>query len=339
MTRRRSQPGRRGFSERRFHDWLRAGVRPTPRIPLPVGDDVAAVRWEGRGVALLTTDALVEGTHFLSRSSPREIGRATVDASLSDVASKGGRPVALLLDLLLPPRTPSSWAQAVVGGAREEVRFWGGELVGGDTKPSGTRAVVGTILAEGDADHLVPRSGARPGDVLLTTGTVGRGGAAAAALARGPARRGTLRSLLRVEPRLFEGRVLARYAHAMLDTSDGLAEAARLLSRESGVRVEVERDALPVDPAAGRVPAGPDREAALFFGGDYELLAAVPAGRVGAALRAVRRVGGVACAIGTVREGRGASLVREGGSVPMPRAGWQPFEWALRRAGASQPPG
>ena len=323
-------PGRLGaFSERRFHAWLRQDARPSRGIPLELGDDVAAIRLGGSSVALLTTDALVEGTHFLPGSPAREIGRAAVDASLSDVASKGGRPVALLIDLLLPPSTAPQWARDVVGGAREEIRTWGGELVGGDTKPSATRTVVGTVLAEGDGRHLAPRSGARPGDVLLTTGVVGRGGAAARALAaRGPTG-STLRGLLRIEPRLFEGRVLARYAHAMVDTSDGLAEAARLLADASGVRLEFDLGRLPFHPAVAALRRPSERESAAFYGGDYELLAAVPARSAAAAVRAVRRVGGTATSIGTVRRGRGAFLLGRGTSRPMPAAGWNPFESVL----------
>ncbi|MCI4328527.1 MAG: AIR synthase related protein, partial [Thermoplasmata archaeon] len=80
---------------------VRQGRRSTD-VPLPLGDDAAAVRLRPGRVALLTTDALVEGTHFLAASPPRDVGSAAAAVSLSDVAAKGGRPVALLLDLLLP---------------------------------------------------------------------------------------------------------------------------------------------------------------------------------------------------------------------------------------------
>jgi thiamine-monophosphate kinase len=327
------------FSERRFHARLRSRAHPTADIPLPIGDDAAALRISPGSVALLTTDALVEGTHFLTASPAADVGRAAVGVSLSDVAAKGGRPIAALLDLLLPPETPSRWADDVAAGARAEIRRWGGELVGGDTKPSATRSVVGTVLAEGDARHLAPRSGARSGDVLLTTGTVGRGGVLAAALDRGRPTRRLLGQLLRVEPRLFEGRVLARYAHAMLDTSDGLGESARLLSEASRVRLEVDFDRLPMARGLRAIRSDAARDSALFYGGDYELLAAVPAARVAAALRAVRRVGGLVSVVGGVRRGRGAYLRRGGELQPMPEAGWRPFETALARAGPSQPPG
>jgi thiamine-monophosphate kinase len=326
------------FSERRFHAWLRQGHRRTRGVPLPLGDDAAALRWSGHRVALLTTDALVEGTHFLPTSPPKDIGRAAAAVSLSDIAAKGGRPLALLLDLLLPPDDSAAWAERVTQGAREEMRRWGADLVGGDTKPGASRAVVSTVLGDGDDRRLVPRSGARPDDVLIHTGTVGRGGAAADRLGRGRPDGATLRALLTVEPRLFEGRVLARSAHAMLDTSDGIAEAARLLAEASHARVILDWEFLPLADGLARIPPGSRREAAVFFGGDYELLAAVPAARAPVALRAVERVGGRATVVGAVTRGRGAWLRRGGALTPLPAGGWDPFAWALSRARPSHPP-
>jgi thiamine-monophosphate kinase len=325
VTRRGRPPAPAVFSERDFHSWVARGARPTASIPLPIGDDVAAVRVTPGRVAILTTDAMVEGTHFLPASPPGLVGRAAAAVSLSDVASKGGRPLALVLDLLLPPATPATWAQAVATGARREMRRWGADLVGGDTKPSAMRAVIGTVLADADRRRLAPRSGARPGDVVLLTGTAGRGGAAAARLRAGPPSPATLQRLLRVEPRLAEGRALARFARAMLDTSDGVAESARLLSEASGVRVELDLARIPADPSLASIPTAREREAALFFGGDYELLACVPAPQAAAALRAVADTGGVATAVGRVGAGRGAFLRRGETSVPMPRSGWDPF--------------
>jgi thiamine-monophosphate kinase len=323
------------FSERSFHAWLARDAAPSASAPLPIGDDAAAIRLRPGRAALLTTDALVEGLHFLPTSPPLLVGRAAAAVSLSDVAAKGGRPVALLLDLLIPPDTPPAWARAVARGAREEMRRWGAGLVGGDTKPSATRAVVGSILAESAGTRFAPRSGARVGDDLLLTGTAGRGGAAAARLGRGAPTASTVRALLAVEPRLAEGQALVRFADAMLDTSDGLAESARLLAQASGVRLEVDLSQVPVDPAIDRIRSRAGREAALFFGGDYELLAAVPPNRTPAAIRAVERGGGRATVIGRVDRGRGAFLRRGASIVAMPSPGWDPFVWAGRRVWVS----
>lgn len=321
-------PGRTApFSERDFHAWARRHLAAGALGPLPLGDDTAAVEVDG-AVALLTTDALVEGTHFLPSSPAEAVGRAVASASLSDVAAKGGRPVALLLDLLLPRTTPGAWARSVCRGAEKAMAETGAHLVGGDTKSSPHRVVVGTVLALADPRHLAPRSGARPGDLLVTTGWVGRGGSASLSLREGatPSTRELVR-LLAIQPRLAEGRALVRHARAMLDTSDGIAESAHLLAEASHVRVEIDSALLPWDRALlRRVPEVERRIGVAFFGGDYELLASVPPGRVRAAQRAVREAGGTLTVVGRVGRGRGAVLRRDSGAVrALPRAGWDPF--------------
>ncbi len=324
------------LSERAFHAWLARTLTGPSRGRLALGDDTAAIPAGGHRVALLTTDALVEWTHFLPGSPPEAVGAAAAGASLSDVAAKGGRPIALTLDLLLPAETPTEWARAVVRGADRQMRRYGGAVVGGDTKPSAERAVVGTLLAWGDDRRLAPHDRLRPGDVLVTTGTVGAGGAAYRRFtAANPPDAPALRGLLRIRPRLREGAALARYAHAMIDTSDGIAESARRLAEASGVRVEIDAAALPLAPGLARSSDGTLPPVA-FFGGDYELLAGLPERDLAAAVRSVAAVGGRLRAIGRVRTGRGAEL-REAGSLrPMPPAGWQPFG---RGAPAARPGG
>jgi thiamine-monophosphate kinase len=315
------------FSERGFHAWLSRTVGPSPHSVLPIGDDTSATPIGAGRVALLTTDALTEGTHFEAASRPRDIGRAAACASLSDIAAKGGRPVALLLDLLLPAATPERWARAVVEGASQAVRSHGAALVGGDTKPAARRAVVGTMLGIGRVDRLAPRSGARVGDVLVVTGEVGRGGWAGRRVRAGLRPNATdLRAMLDIRPRCREGPVLARWAHAMLDSSDGLAESARLLAVASGVEVTVDGARLPLVPGLRKMPPGPSMLAAAFYGGDYELVAAIPRNRFEAAQRAVARQGCPLTVVGTVGRGHGAWLLEGDRRRPMPSGGWQPFE-------------
>jgi thiamine-monophosphate kinase len=317
--------------ERPFHRWLARRLAAGPRGLLPVGDDVAALPLRGRAVVLLTTDALSEGTHFRRGSDPRAIGRAVAAVSLSDLAAKGGTPVAGLLDLLVPSGTPRRWAEAVVEGADEMGRRFGAPLVGGDTKPAAGRVVVGTFLGRGRADRLAPRSGARPGDVVAVTGQVGAGGWQARQLAARPASRAALAGLLGVAPRVAEGRRLVRWARAMTDTSDGVAEAARLVAAASGCRIVVEEAQLPWDPALAReIPAGPRRRSVAFYGGDYELFLTVPPSAVPPARRALASLGCPLTVVGSVRPGRGATLRGvDGRLVPMPPSGWDPFAPAL----------
>jgi thiamine-monophosphate kinase len=318
--------------EREFHAWLVAHLRAGRRGLLPLGDDAAALRSPRGRVAVLTTDSLVEGTHFLPGSPAERIGSAAVAVSLSDLAAKGARPAAILLAIIVPPGTPRRWAQALAAGAERTATRYGASLVGGDTKPGPVRTVVSSALGWGRVDRLAPRSGARVGDLLVTTGVVGRGGVAAARLAsRGPPTARALAGLLDVRPRVREGRELVRWAHAMLDTSDGLAEATRLLSEASRVRVVVEEPRLPFAPGLARLARSVvGRRALAFFGGDYELLASVRPSDVPRARAAVRRAGGNLTRIGRVERGANAWLATATGLVPMPAPGWVPFESELR---------
>ncbi len=321
------------FRERAFHRWLVGAFPPHRGELLPMGDDVAAVR-VGRSILLLTTDALAEGTHFLPGSPAGLVGEAAVGASLSDLASKGGRPVAVLVDLLLPRASDPKWAQEVLLGAERSASRSGCHVVGGDTKSSPARAVVGTVVGEADLLPLPRRDSARPGDVLLHTGTVGRGGAAARALeGRRAPNRAVLAELLAIVPRLAEGRALAPFARAMIDTSDGLADGARRLAEASRVRVTVDVARLPWSPKLARGLGERERLSTALYGGDYELLASVPPARVARALAAVRKAGGSARPIGRVRRGRGAFLLETGGERPMPAAGWDPFAAPRRPVG------
>lgn len=250
-----------------------------------------------------------------------------MDVNASDLAAKGGWPVAFLLDLALPPGTPESWARDVVLGARAELRRLGAELVGGDTKPAHARVAVGTFLGRASSDRLAPRSGARPGDLLALTGTVGGPGWAATREPRRGVDERALRSMLTVRPRLEEGRELVRLAHALIDTSDGFAEAARLLAQASRLRLVVEEAALPWDRHLRSSRLAPaDRLRMAAYGGEYELLAALPPSayhRLQARFRQ-RRLAPLH-AIGHVARGSGSWLLRAGRLTELPRSRWRPW--------------
>jgi thiamine-monophosphate kinase len=320
-SRRRAAPVR----ERELHARLARRLPAGRTGLLPLGDDAAAIRPGPGQVAVVSTDTLVEGTHFLRRSDPARIGAAAAAVSLSDVAAKGAQPVAILLALVVPVGTPRAWAESVVLGAERLGARFGAHVVGGDTKPGPVRAVASMVLGFGASNALAPRTGARPGDLLVTTGEVGRGGLAARGLRRGSDAK-TRAALLDVRPRVREGHALGPLAHAMLDTSDGLAESARLLSQASRVRVIVDEDAIPYARGLLQLATSPaDRRALAFYGGDYELLAAIPSKRWGAASEAVARAGGTLTRVGRIERGRGAWLRQEGRRSRMPPAGWQPF--------------
>lgn len=316
----------RPIEERAFHAWLSRRLPSGSQGPLPLGDDAAAVRLPTGTVAVVTTDGLVEGTHFRRSTPPRLVGRAASAVSLSDLAAKGALPLAVFLALVLPPGSPQRWAEELVLAAEMEASRFGAHVLGGDTKPGPVRAVVSTMVGAAGRDRLVGRTGARPGEVLVTTGEVGRGGGAALELdAPGAAGQRAVAGLLRIEPRVREGLALAPFASAMVDTSDGLAEGARLLSAASRVRLVIEERALPLASRVRRIGSTKARREAAFYGGDYELLATVPRAGLRAAVGAVRRAGGSLTSIGTVARGRGAFLATAQGTESMPESAWRPF--------------
>lgn len=279
---------------------------------------------------MLTTDALIEGTHFAAGSPPRSIGAAAAGVSLSDAASKGARPAGILIALLLPPGTSRHWAESVLRGAEAAGARFDAHVVGGDTKPAPVRAVISTVVGWGTAGSLAPRSGARPGDLLVTTGSVGRGGSAWRRWRTHRGGRRDLLALLDVRPRVREGLALAPLVHAMIDTSDGIADSAHLLARASRVRLLLDPDRIPWDRSIAALPRAA-REEAGFFGGDYELLAAVPSSALRRAVRAVGSVGGRLHVVGRAERGTGAYLSGPSGLRPLPSAGWSPFQRAMKR--------
>jgi thiamine-monophosphate kinase len=236
---------------------------------------------------VVTQDALVDGVHFrLDWLSWRELGFRAAAVNISDLAASGAQPVSLLVTLALPADTLLDHALALYEGIAET----GVPVVGGDTTASPVAIV--TVTALGRADRVPGRAGAKPGDLLVVTGSLGGAGAAfrSGAYVRPP---------LRVE----EGRELARTAHAQMDVSDGLAVDAGHIARRSGVRCVVELDRVPLADGATVDDLG--------FGEDYELLAAVSdAGRF--------------TVVGRVEPGEGAELLLHG--EPYRLAGWEHYK-------------
>jgi len=252
-------------------------------VAVGIGDDACVLD----GGLVVSTDMLVEGVDFdLARMTPADVGHRAAAASLSDMAAMGAEPLCLLAAVGLPEGFTD--AVGLTAGMAEH----GVPLVGGDL--SRAPAVVVAVTAVGRAERPALRSGGRPGDLLVVTGTLG-GQAASGYTAR-------------VTPRLAEGRALAAVATAMIDVSDGIATDVRRLARASAAGAVVELDRLPR-------AEGASTEQAATGGEDFELLAAVPAG---AALPVPVTV------IGRLTAGPDVLLVAADGS-PRALTGWDHF--------------
>jgi len=277
-----------------------------------IGDDCSVVP-DGPGSLVISADLAVEGIHFRREwLSLEEIGWRAAAAALSDLAAEGARAVGLMASLGVPAEAAEDAAADVMGGVHAAVGAVGGCVLGGDLSRSDQWIVGITVL--GRAVRPVTRAGARPGDQLWVTGTLGASRAGLAALLRGetppPAAR---EAFARPKPRIASGLALARAgATALLDLSDGLGGDAGHLAAASSLGLHIQLLQLPV---AGPVlveatRAGvPPAVFAALGGEDYELLAALPSSFGPADAAAMQRETGVALTlIGECRAGSGVQL-------------------------------
>lgn len=239
-------------------------------VDFGVGDDAAVVRVPKGCELLLTTDSLNAGIHFPAQDFPPEaLGHRALAASLSDIAAMGGEPAWAMLALTLPAAEPP-WFQAFTTGfarlaERHEVALVGGNLARG---PLSVTVAVAGFVAAGTA---LARGLGRAGDRLFVTGRLGGGRSGLRALAAGaPIDSPEVLSYSRPEPRIHAARVLAGYAHAAIDVSDGLlGDLAKVLRASGDLGAALESAAIPL-------AAGASLADALGPSDDYELLVSVP---------------------------------------------------------------
>ncbi|MCP3139550.1 thiamine-phosphate kinase [Pyxidicoccus xibeiensis] len=294
---------------------------PRARVPVGPGDDCAVLAPQ-RGALCVTTDAVVEDVHFTRAAfSPEDIGHKALAVNLSDLASMGATPrwfvCALALPKDFPPRELSGLARGMAALAREH-RI---ALVGGNF--TSARELSVTITATGELSRPpLTRAGARPGDLLYVSGTLGDARLGLAHLRSGLKRGPSVRRQRRPEPRVALGRLASRFASAAMDVSDGLAQDLGHLCAASRVRATLELASLPMTSTVRRL-IGP--EGALAGGEDYELLLAVPPGRSRAFERACARAQHVVTRIGALSEGKGWVARDMTGRVLPPPAGFDHF--------------
>ena len=312
---------------------------PDRRIVVPIGDDVAAFRPAPGKVQLATCDVQVEGRHFdRRRISAQELGRRSAAINLSDIAAMGGRPTFALVSLALPETTPLDWVDHLYLGINEELGRFEAAVVGGNVSGSRRETVIDlTLLGEVEEERVLTRRGARPGDAVLVTGSLGASLIGRLALEQGLDRRDdaigrVVQRHVTPTPRVHEGQAIAetRLATAMIDVSDGLAGDLGHVCERSGVGVEVVAAQVPVDDATLKVAAllGEDAlEAALHGGEDYELLVTCPQAQSAALARLIgERTSTAVTEIGRVVVEPGMTLVlTDGGRRPLEPRGWDHF--------------
>ncbi len=283
------------------------GLRRLPLHPGARGlrDDTAVL-----GDLVVTHDVLVEGVHYLPDDPAEDVAWKLLAVNLSDLAAKGAVPEGVLLGY--PLAGDDAWDAAFLAGFDAALATFACPLIGGDTvkAPAGMPRTL-SLTALGRAAHAPARSGARSGDLLYVTGTIGDGGMGLAVALAGEGPASLLARYRRPTPRLAEGQALAPGVHAMMDVSDGLLIDAARMAAASGLAVAIDLATVPLS-ADFQTVRGRDRGARLAAataGDDYELLFAAPAGLL---------LPLAATCVGTFSAGEGLTLHDAGTLVPLP---------------------
>lgn len=292
---------------------------------LGLRDDAACLSPRPGHDLVLTTDALVESVHFLPEDPPASIARKALGVNVSDLAAKGAEPAGFLLSIALPAFWTEDWLAAFAAGLGEASRDFSCPLLGGDTvKARGALTLSVTAIGEVPAGRMVRRTGARTGDVVCVTGTIGdaalglklRTAPRWAESLSGEERSHLADRYLHPQPRHQLARVLREHAHAAMDVSDGLAGDLAKMMRVSGVSASVEARKVPFSSAARRAMAAEPElfDLAVTGGDDYEILCTVPEKNLDSFLKEADSVGITVSAIGRVVAGHALPVFRIDGS-------------------------
>jgi len=283
--------GEFGLIARHFTRPARGG-----RVVLGVGDDCALVQPDAGQQLAISSDMLVEGRHFLATVPPERLGHKALAVNLSDLAACGAEPLACTLALALP-RIDDEFLAGLAQGLWALADAHGMALVGGDTT-AGPLNICITVFGQVPPGQALLRSGARPGDELWVSGTLGdarlaleafRGRVSVAALGADFDR---VRLAMELpQPRVALGLALRGVASSAIDLSDGLAGDLGHVLQRSAVGATVDADALPRSAVLAAQPLAMQLQCLLAGGDDYELLFTAPPGRRDAVLAAARQAG------------------------------------------------
>ncbi|CCG07537.1 thiamine-phosphate kinase [Pararhodospirillum photometricum] len=307
-----------------------ARVRPEA---LGLEDDAALLAVQGLGGLAVSADAIVAGVHFLPDDPPGSIAAKALRVNLSDMAAMGARPVGVLLTMALPAGLDDAWLESFARGLGEDLAAFEIALLGGDTVATpGPLTVSVTILGDVVPERALRRAGARVGDDLWVSGTLGDG-TLGLRVARGgamglpwPLQEALRERYRRPVPRVALGQALVGVASAAMDISDGLCADAWHMARASGVGLRIEAPVLPVSEGAATLIAD---DPALFVevlagGDDYELLFTAPADQRDAVAAGAAACGTLVTRIGRVEAGEAAVVVvdAQGEPLALERTGW-----------------
>jgi thiamine-monophosphate kinase len=301
-----------------------------------LGDDAAILKASGDDL-VVTTDAIVEGVHFLADDPPDTIARKALRVNLSDLAAKGATPAGFVLTLALRA-ADDAWLTPFARGLGSDAGLFNCPLLGGDTVSTPGPVMISiTAFGRVPAGEMVRRSGAKPGDRIVVTGTIGdaalgldilKGGPAAALADTGA--KAMLIGRYRVpQPRSALAKAVRDHAHAAIDVSDGLAGDLAKLCGVSGVSAVIDAPSIPLSAAAAalltRGTVGID--AIVSGGDDYEILCTISEDRFEEFVQAAGQAGVAVTSIGMVVAGSSVPrfLDGEGREIALPRLSYSHF--------------
>ncbi len=292
--------------------------KPIARHPGALGltDDAAMLTPPPGHALVITADAIVGGVHFFSDDPPDAIAKKALRVNLSDLAAKGAKPAGFVLTLALPKSIGADWLKAFARGLGADAKTYDCPLFGGDTVYTpGPVTISITAFGTVPKKTMIRRSGARAGDHVIVTGTIGdaalglkfrmQGGAAKRWKLDTAMQRHLLARYLVPQPRNALAEALRLHASAAMDVSDGLVGDLGKLCRASGVGAEVDVARVPLSKAALAVLVADPKatETMLTCGDDFEVVATVPPRKLKSFLAAARRAGVPATGIGRITAG------------------------------------
>jgi thiamine-monophosphate kinase len=297
---------------------------------LDLSDDAALLDPPAGQQLVIAADAIVAGVHFLPDDPPETIGRKLLRTNLSDLAAMGAAPLGYLMTCAFRAGTPDAWIADFVAGLAEDQRAFGLHLLGGDTVSTpGPASFSLTILGTVMPGQALRRAGARPGDEIWVSGTIGDGALGLLGLTGKLPPDPYLSDRYRLpRPRLALGQALAGIVRAAMDVSDGLVQDLGHLARAAGCGATIEAALVPLsDPARAALAADPALLPRILGGGDdYELLFAAAPGDADRVLAAGHATQTPVARIGRFMDGAGVLVLDAAGApIPLPRRGWSHF--------------
>ncbi|MBS7640744.1 thiamine-phosphate kinase [Candidatus Bathyarchaeota archaeon] len=311
-----------------------------PDMPIPFGDDVAAIPANGENLVVLKTDMLVGKTDVPPGMSLRQAARKAVVMNVSDFAAKGIKPIAALVSLGLPADLTEEDVKEIAFGLNDGAREYEVYIVGGDTNEAEDLIICFMLVGYCKRGRIVKRSGARPGDIVAVTGPFGKTSAGLKILLEGLSapehiKRPLIEAVLMPRARLKEGLLLAGLGAltASIDSSDGLAWSLHELSEASGVGFIINN--IPIAPEVEEFATEHSLDPldlSLYGGEEYELVVTIKPEMVDDAKRALENIGEHLTEIGRAIGEKRIEAVFDGKRIPIERRGWEHFKNRGNRA-------